>query len=85
VDNLFQIAHAILTLAAAGAPVPEVLVDELAGGILKDAVVSLAGKVAEGGSHKLMRAVELAEAVMRMGEEERGSGGPLAHQVSEGH
>lgn len=68
-------AKAILTLAAAGAPVPEVLADELARGVLADQTVVLARQVAEGGPHKLLRAIELAEAVLRDVKEE--AAGPL--------
>jgi len=59
-----QIAQAILTLASAGAPVPEVLADELARTVLSDPKVAAAQAVAEGGPHKLLRAIELAEMVM---------------------
>jgi hypothetical protein len=58
-----QLAHAILTLASAGAPVPEVLADELARTVLSDPKVAAAQAVAEGGPHKLLRAIELAEMV----------------------
>lgn len=61
-------ARAILVLAAAGAPVPEVLVDELVRAVLEDAVVAKAREVQAGGPHKLLRAVELAEMVGLMGE-----------------
>ena len=62
--QIAQLAHAILTLASVGAPVPEVLADELARTVLSDPKVAAAQAVAEGGPHKLLRAIELAEAVL---------------------
>ena len=57
-------ARAVLTLTAAGTPVPEVLVDELARSVLCSAVVELARQVEDGGPHRLRRAVDLAELVL---------------------
>ena len=51
---------------------PEVLADELARGVLADPKVALARQVAEGGPHKLMRAIELAEVVLGDAKEEAG-------------
>lgn len=66
-DDLYKVARAVLMLAAAGAPVPEVLADELARGVLDDPAVLLAQKVSEGGAHKLHRAIELAELTLAAG------------------
>ena len=66
-----QLAAAILTLAAAGQAVPDVLLDLLAEGVLAAPLPSLALAVQAGGEHRLSRAIELAEAVLR-GEVEAG-------------
>ena len=71
-DDLYKVARAVLMLAAAGAPVPEVLADELARGVLAEPKIALARQVAEGGAHKLLRAIELAEAVLGNVKEEAG-------------
>lgn len=60
-----QLAGAILTLAAAGQAVPDVLLDLLADGVLAAPLPSLALQVRAEGPHRLSRAIELAELVLR--------------------
>ncbi|HRI51051.1 MAG TPA: hypothetical protein PLW65_12785 [Pseudomonadota bacterium] len=52
-------------MAAAGQPVPEVLLAMLADGVLAAPLPSLALAVRAGGEHQLGRAIELAELVLR--------------------
>lgn len=59
-----QVATTILTLAAAGQPVPEVLLAMLADGVLATPLPRFALEVRAGGDHQLARAIELAEAVL---------------------
>lgn len=67
-----QLAGAILTLAAAGQAVPDVLLDLLADGVLAAPLPSLALQVRAEGPHRLSRAIELAELVL---EEASNAGG----------
>lgn len=60
-----QLAAAILALAAAGQAVPDVLLDLLADGVLAAPLPSLALQVRAEGPHRLSRAIELAELVLR--------------------
>ena len=60
-----QLATTILTLAAAGQPVPEVLLAMLADAVLAAPLPCLALAVRAGGEHRLGRAIELAEIVIK--------------------
>ena len=64
-SSMGQLAAAILTLAAAGQAVPDVLLDLLADGVLAAPLPSLALAVRAKGQHRLSRAIELAELVLR--------------------
>jgi hypothetical protein len=81
VDDLSKVALAVLTLAAAGTPVPEVLADALARGVLAEPKIALARQVAEGGPHKLLRAIELAELLLAVGSVEVSEGKKEARQA----
>ncbi len=60
-----DLARAILNLAAAGQPVPAILLDGLADAVLGSDPVRLAQQVKEGGEHQLDWAMELAGLVLR--------------------
>ena len=71
VDDLSGLARAVLSLAGMGAPVPEVLADGLARAVLQQPPALLAQDVLKGGSHKLLRTIELAEIVLGAAQQDR--------------